>query len=96
MRTFTLCHSKQFLAGWAVFLILVFLHPLLMETFDHNHLDTCAFCVHFSGIGFVLPAFTSLLFLVFLGYALVIPSRKLASRFFLVSSGRAPPALFLI
>jgi len=94
MKTFALCRSKQLLAGWAIFLILVFLPPLIMESLDRNHLDSCAFCLHFSGIGLVLPAFTSLLFLIFLGYALAIPSRKLASRFFLVSSGRAPPAAF--
>jgi hypothetical protein len=94
MRKFALCRSKQFLAGWALFLIFVFLHPLIMESFDHSHRDHCSFCLHFSSIGIVLPAFSFLPFLIFLGYALAIPLRKLASRFFLISSGRAPPALF--
>lgn len=96
MRKLALCRSKQLFAGRALFLILVFLHPLIMESFDHNHLDTCAFCIHFSEIGFVFPAFALLLFLVFFGYVLAIPSNKLASRFFLVSSGRAPPIVFQI
>jgi hypothetical protein len=85
--------SRRILSGWVVILILVFLHPLIMESFDHSHRDHCSFCLHFSSIGIVLPAFSFLPFLIFLGYALAIPLRKLASRFFLISSGRAPPVV---
>ncbi|MCI0406731.1 MAG: hypothetical protein L0Z48_02705 [candidate division Zixibacteria bacterium] len=88
------CKERWVLMGLILFLTLVFLHPLLLETFGKDHPDNCPFCAHYSNGGFFITAFSFLPFFIFLGYFLAIPSQKLASRFFLVSSGRAPPTIF--
>ena len=82
------------LAGLILFLALVFLHPLLLEAFGKEHPDNCPLCSLIINAGAFLPTLFVLPLLVFLGYFLAIPLHKLASRFFLVSSGRAPPAVF--
>lgn len=94
MRTILSRKEHWVLTGLILFLTLVFLHPLLLETFGKDHPDNCPLCAHFSGVGLVPPALLSLPLAVVLGYLFALPSQKLASRFFLVSSGRAPPALF--
>lgn len=78
--------------GGILFLALVFLHPFLLEAFGKHHTDNCPLCAQFSNGGIFIPTFSLLTFLIFLGYFLAIPSRKFASRFYLVSSGRAPPS----
>jgi hypothetical protein len=94
MTKLSIHRSKRILAGWILFLILVFMHPLIMEAVGKDHPDNCPFCAHFSNAGFMLPAFSLLPLLIVLGYFLALPSQKIASRFFLVSSGRAPPTVF--
>ncbi len=82
------------LTGLILFLALVFLHPLLLEAFGKDHPDNCPICANYSNSGFFLPDFCLFLIFALLGYILFVPSQKLASRFFLFSSGRAPPAVF--
>jgi len=84
------------LAGLILFLALVLFHPLVLDALGKEHPPNCPLCAHFSNSIVLLPAIMLLPLLIFLGYFLVIPSRKLASRFSLISSGRAPPPVFLI
>ena len=94
MRKLLVRKGHWVLAGWILFLALVLFHPLILDALGKDHPPNCPLCAHYSNGNIVLPAFSLLPLLIFLGYFLAIPSQKLASRFFLVSSGRAPPAVF--
>ena len=85
--------TRWILVGVVFFLVLVFLHPLFLEAFGKEHPDNCPICAHFSTEFAILASFCAAHFLVIIGYFLAIPSAKLFSRFLLVFSGRAPPAL---
>ncbi len=86
--------KKWVLIGWVLFLALALFHPLVLDALGKDHPPNCPLCAVYSSYNIVLPASSLLSILVFIGYVLTTPSQKLASRFFLVSSGRAPPAAF--
>jgi hypothetical protein len=81
-------------AGMILLLAAVLIHPLLLESGGQEHPPNCPVCIHFSAEFGMLEFFFVAHFLTLIGYFLAVPQAKLASRFFFVSSGRAPPALF--
>ncbi len=94
MRKISIRQKHWVLAGWILFLALVLFHPLVLDALGKDHPSNCPLCTHSAGFNIALSVFSLLPILVFIGYVLTTPSQKLASRFFLVSSSRAPPAVF--
>ncbi len=85
--------ARWVLAGWILFLALVFLHPLFLETFGKEHPPDCPLCVHYTSASAIILSIFVLPFFVFLAYFLFSVFRPLTSVVFVVSPGRAPPTL---
>jgi len=86
--------ARWVLAGWILFLAIVFLHPLFLDACGQGHSPNCPVCAHFSIESAIVVSFCITHFLVLIGHSQAVFQPKLVSRFFFVSPGRSPPALF--